>query len=112
MQLKSGIRIKRRGAENAELRRAEAAEVPQMLSSDWSAKLCVSPRSQRLCVMVSPASTAWSLLRLLPGHKILDQPPVQLRQSGFAGRTNRKHNYAQRNPDCCDGVDGRAVPDR
>src|SRR5439155_1417605 len=47
MQLKNGIRIKRRGAENAELRRGEAAEVPRMVSSDWPAKLCVSPRSQR-----------------------------------------------------------------
>ncbi len=52
MQLKNGIRIKRRGAENAELRRNEAAEVPKMVTSDSPEKLCVSPRSQRLCVKV------------------------------------------------------------
>jgi len=62
MQLKNGIRIKRRGPENAELRRGEAAEVPRMVSSDWPAKLCVSPRSQRLCVKLSPVSTAWTRL--------------------------------------------------
>src|SRR5688572_24276582 len=59
MQLKNGIRIQRRGAENAEWRGGEVAEVPQMVSSDWPARLCVSPRSQRLCVKVSQTSTAW-----------------------------------------------------
>src|SRR5688572_18632209 len=41
MQLKNGIRIKRRGAENAELRRGEAAEVSQMVSPlDFDAVHC------------------------------------------------------------------------
>src|ERR1051326_2383461 len=62
MQLEDGIRFKRRGAEIAELRRGAAAEVPQMVSSDGTAKICVSPRSQRLCVKISPASTAWTRL--------------------------------------------------
>src|SRR5688572_32017107 len=59
MQLKNGIWIQRRGAENAEWRGGEVAEVPPMVSSDWPARLCVSPRSQRLCVKVSQTSTAW-----------------------------------------------------
>ena len=57
VQLKNGIRIKRRGAENSELRGGEAGEVPQRVSPDWSVTLCGSPRSQRLCVKVSQAST-------------------------------------------------------
>src|SRR6185369_7206383 len=63
MQLKHGIRIKRRGAENSELRGGKAAEVPQMVNPDWPAKLCGSPRPERLCVSASQASTTWTPLR-------------------------------------------------
>ena len=60
--VENGIRIKRRGAENSELRGGEAAEVAQRVSCDWPAALCGSPRSQRLCVKVSQASTPWTRL--------------------------------------------------
>ena len=44
----------RRGAEAAELRRGETGEAHQKVGADGSAKLCVSPRSPRLCVKVRP----------------------------------------------------------
>ena len=44
----------RRGAEAAEFRRGETGEAHQKVGADGSAKLCVSPRSPRLCVKVRP----------------------------------------------------------
>jgi hypothetical protein len=60
MQLKNGIRLKRRGAEDAERRGMETAEEHQKVSVGLSVKLCVPPRSLRLGVNFSPDSTASS----------------------------------------------------
>jgi hypothetical protein len=58
-QLKNGIRIKRRGAEDAERCGEETGEEHQKVNAGLSAKFCVSPRSRRLGVKVRPGSTVW-----------------------------------------------------
>ena len=62
MQPKNRIRLKRRDAENAELRGEEEVGEPQSVRADLLTKLCASPRSQRLCVKSRPTATAWTRL--------------------------------------------------
>lgn len=55
---------KRKGAENAELRRAEIAGVFQLCSFDLFSKLCAGLRPLRLCVKSLPVRVGFGLLLL------------------------------------------------
>ena len=93
MQLKNGIRLQRRGAENAERRRGEIGEAHPRVNADWFAKLCVSPRSRRLCVKLGPGSSAWSRFRIRPRNSSS--------ASIFAGISRtRTRTRTRRNFDC------------